>query len=52
MMPELGKYAAEVLSAYAVSLVLLAGLVVVVLMRARAMRRRLDAAEREEARRA
>ena len=51
-MPDLGKYAVEVLSAYSVSLALLAGLVAVVLLRARAMRRRLEAAEREETRRA
>ena len=44
-MPELGKYAAEVLTAYAAGLGLLAVLVAGVLLRARAMRRRLDAAE-------
>ncbi|WP_193142158.1 MULTISPECIES: heme exporter protein CcmD [unclassified Meridianimarinicoccus] len=33
MMPELGKYAAEVISAYAVSLGLLVGLVVLSLRR-------------------
>lgn len=47
MMPELGKYAAEVLSAYAVSLILLAVLVAVSLRRGRAARIALDAVERE-----
>jgi heme exporter protein D len=46
-MPDLGKYAAEVLSAYAVSLGLLALLVAWVALRARAIRRRLERAERE-----
>lgn len=44
-MPELGKYAVEVLSAYAVSLVLLAGLVWISWRRHRAARARLDAVE-------
>ena len=46
-MPDLGKYAVEVLSAYAASLVLLAGLVVAVVVRSRAVKRRLEAAEAE-----
>ena len=46
-MPDLGKYAVEVLSAYAASLALLAAMVVVILMRARAVKRRLEAAEAE-----
>jgi len=37
-MPELGKYAAEVLSAYGVSLVLLAGLVLLSLRKGRRAR--------------
>ncbi|MGR3323051.1 MAG: heme exporter protein CcmD [Pseudooceanicola sp.] len=45
MMPELGKYAAEVLSAYAVSLALLIALVLVSLRRARRMRAELDRVE-------
>jgi heme exporter protein D len=46
-MPDLGKYAFEVLSAYGVSLVMLALLVVLTLRRGRAARATLDAAERE-----
>ncbi len=45
-MPDLGRYAAEVLSAYAVSLVLLAGIVAQSLWRARRVARALEAAER------
>ncbi len=45
MMPDLGKYAVEVLSAYAASLALLAGLVVLTLRRGRAARADLEAAE-------
>lgn len=41
-MPELGKYAAEVLSAYAASLVLLALLIGLTLRRGRAARRALE----------
>ena len=44
-MPELGKYAAEVLLAYGVTLALLALLVGVSVAQARRMKRRLDAAE-------
>lgn len=50
MLPELGKYATEVLSAYAASLVLLALLVVLTLRRGRRARADLRAAENESAR--
>ncbi|MEM5543114.1 heme exporter protein CcmD [Sulfitobacter sp. AS92] len=50
-MPELGKYAAEVLSAYGVSLVLLGALVAVTLLRGRAARRALEETEAEAGRR-
>ena len=43
--PDLGKYAAAVLSAYGVSLLLLAGIVAISVLRARAVRRQLDRAE-------
>ena len=46
MMPDLGRYAAEVLAAYAISLVLLVGLVGLSLRRARAVRARLAEVER------
>lgn len=45
MMPELGKYAVEVLSAYAVSLVALIGLVVISLCRFRSTRARMEQLE-------
>lgn len=45
MMPELGKYAGAVLSSYAVSLVLLAVLVLLSLMRARKVKAELDRIE-------
>jgi heme exporter protein D len=44
-MPDLGKYALEVLSAYGVSLLLIAALVVLSLARAARVRRALDEAE-------
>ena len=44
-MPDLGKYAAEVLSAYAVSLLLLAALIGLTLWRGRAARRALEETE-------
>ncbi len=44
-MPELGEYAAEVLGAYGVSLVLLAVIVAASVIRARKVRRALDEAE-------
>lgn len=42
MMPDLGKYAASVLSAYGVSLLLLAGIVLLTLRRGRAARKSLE----------
>jgi heme exporter protein D len=45
MMPDLGRYAVEVLSAYAVSILLLAGIVGLSVMRARRVKRDLDEAE-------
>ncbi|MCR9067256.1 MAG: heme exporter protein CcmD [Rhodobacteraceae bacterium] len=45
MMPDLGRYAVEVLSAYAGSLSVLAILVVLSVIRARRVRARLDAVE-------
>ncbi len=45
-MPDLGDYAAEVLSAYAISLVLLIGLVALSVARFRKAKRELDAVER------
>ncbi|MHA6323515.1 heme exporter protein CcmD [Roseivivax sp. CAU 1753] len=45
MMPELGKYAEAVLSAYAVSLVLIVALVAVSVARARRVRRDLNQVE-------
>lgn len=50
MMPDLGKYAAEVTLAYAASLALLALLVAGVLLRARRIKRRLDTAEKDRTR--
>lgn len=47
MVPELGKYAVEVLSAYGVSLVLLAGLLLLTLRRGRRARAALEQVERE-----
>jgi len=46
-MPDLGKYAVWVLSAYGVSLILLAGLVAVTLWTGRRVRAELDAVEAE-----
>lgn len=45
MMPDLGKYAGAVLSAYGASLVLLAGIILISWLQARAARRRLAEAE-------
>lgn len=45
MMPDLGKYADTVLSAYAVSLVLIVALVAFSVMRSRKVRRALDEVE-------
>ena len=47
MMPELGKYAGEVLSSYAASLVLLAGLVIVSLRASRKAKAALEALEKD-----
>ncbi len=44
-MPDLGTYAVEVLSAYGVSLALIAGLVALSFLRAARVRRALDEAE-------
>jgi heme exporter protein D len=44
-MPDLGKYAAEVLSAYGVSALLIAGLVGLSFLRSARVRRALDEAE-------
>ncbi len=49
MMPDLGKYAASVLSAYGVSLLLLAGIVLITWVRARRVRKKLEAAEARRA---
>lgn len=45
MMPDLGKYTATVLSAYGVSLVLVAGLIAVSLWRSARVRKALAAQE-------
>ena len=45
-MPDLGKYAFEVLSSYGVTLLLLAAIVLVSLRRARKVRTALDEVER------
>ncbi|MCR8726416.1 heme exporter protein CcmD [Frigidibacter sp. ROC022] len=45
-MPDLGKYAFTVLSAYGATLLLLGGLVLVTWVRARSVRQRLAEAER------
>lgn len=45
MIPDLGKYAATVLSAYAISLGLLAAIVLLSLWQSRRMKHRLDIAE-------
>lgn len=44
-MPDLGKYADTVLSAYAVSIVLIVGLVVASMMRAKKVKAELQAVE-------
>ncbi|MEX0309404.1 MAG: heme exporter protein CcmD [Tateyamaria sp.] len=49
-MPDLGKYADAVLSAYAVSLVLLVGIVVLSLLRGRKVRAEMEAVERRSGR--
>ncbi len=45
MMPDLGKYAAEVLSAYAVTLVMLLAIVWLSIARARRVKRELEEVE-------
>jgi len=45
MIPELGKYATWVLSAYGISLALLAGIVVLSILQSRRTRRALQAME-------
>ena len=50
MMPELGKYATEVLSAYGITLVLMLGLLVQTLRRGAKARTALRQAEQETAR--
>lgn len=45
-MPDLGKYAGAVLSAYGISLLLIMALVAVSFWRARVVKARLDRAER------
>lgn len=47
MMPDLGAYAAAVLSAYAVSIALIAALVGLSLLRARRVRAQLEDVERK-----
>jgi heme exporter protein D len=49
MIPDLGKYAVTVLSAYGASIVLLVVLVVLSLWRSARVRRRLDEAEARRA---
>lgn len=51
-MPDLGKYATEVLSAYAVSLLLLLAIVVASVISARRARATLEAVETEDDRNA
>ena len=51
-MPDLGKYATEVLSAYGVSLLLIAGLLLLTLRRGKAARAALRHVEQEAARNA
>ena len=50
VMPDLGKYAVEVLSAYGVSILLLAGIVGLSVARARRVRRELEEAEARQRR--
>ncbi len=50
MMPDLGRYALEVASAYISSLAILAGLVVLYLRRDARTRQELDAAENRQER--
>ncbi len=50
MIPELGKYAEAVLSSYAASIVLLAGLVILSLRKGRRARRALEEIEQRQRR--
>ena len=50
MIPELGKYAEAVLSSYAASIVLLAGLVILSLRNGRRARRALEEIEQRQRR--
>ena len=50
MIPDLGKYADAVLSSYAASILLLAGLVLLSLRRGRRARRALEAIEQRQRR--
>ncbi len=45
-MPDLGKYAPEILTAYAATILLVLGLLLQTWLRARKLRRALEAAER------
>jgi len=45
MMPDLGKYAATVLSAYGISLVLIAGVIVLSMVQSRRAKHKLKDAE-------
>lgn len=45
MMPDLGKYAATVLAAYAVSIILLIGLIAQTLIRSRKVKKQLSELE-------
>ena len=45
MTPDLGKYAGAVLGSYAVALILIAGIVILSVWRARRVKRALDEAE-------
>ncbi len=47
MMPDLGKYADAVLSAYAASILLLVGIVALTLLRGRRIRAEMDAVDRK-----
>ena len=47
MMPDLGKYAEAVLSSYAVSIALIAVLVVISIIRARKVKRALEKVEKK-----
>lgn len=50
-MPDLGKYASDVLNAYAVSLVVFTAIIVLSVVQHRAAKRKLDQAEAKKVRR-